>query len=106
MRHVRKGDEVMILAGREKGKKGRILRVDTERGRAFIEKVNLVKRHIKPNPQAPQGGIIEKEASLALSNLMLVCPRCGKASRTGRKVLESGVRTRTCKKCCEQVDKK
>ena len=105
MRHVRKGDEVLVLTGREKGKKGPILRLDTERGRAFVEKINLVKRHIKPNPQAPQGGIIEKEASLALSNLMLVCPRCGKAARTGRKTLEGGGHSRVCKKCGEQVDK-
>lgn len=105
MRHIRKGDEVMVLGGKEKGKKGKVLKVYPDPKRAVVEKLNFVKRHMKPNPQAPQGGLIEKEASLPLGQLKLVCPRCGKPSRTSRKILDDSKRARVCVRCGEVVDK-
>ncbi|MFC1891213.1 50S ribosomal protein L24 [Thermodesulfobacteriota bacterium] len=100
---IKKNDKVIVLAGKEKGKIGNVLKVDSESGRVIVEKVNMVKRHAKPNAQNAQGGIIEKEASIHLSNIMLVCNRCTEPSRTGMKILEDGSKVRICKKCSEQL---
>jgi large subunit ribosomal protein L24 len=101
--HVRRGDLVEVVAGREASRRGRILRVDTESGRVLVEKVNLVKRHTKPSQKNPQGGIIEKEGSLHASNVRLICPRCDKPRRVGHKVGADGKRTRFCRKCNEPI---
>lgn len=102
--HVKKGDRVMVIAGREKGKSGQVMRVMPEEGRVLVEKTNMVKRHTRPN-QKGQGGIVEKEAPIAISNLMLVCTKCAEPTRVARKQLEDGKRVRACKKCGEQLDK-
>ncbi len=104
-RNLKKNDLVMVIAGKEKGKSGRILRLYTKKDRAIVEKINFVKRHQRPSGQQRQGGIIEKEAPICLSNLMLICESCNKPVRVGRKVLEDGKRARYCKKCGEMTDK-
>lgn len=102
---LKKDDFVEIIAGREKGKQGKILALFTAEGRLTVEKLNMVKRHTKPSAQNKQGGIIEKEGRLAISNVMLVCDKCSKAVRIKRKKLEDGKRVRVCVKCGEVVDK-
>lgn len=104
-RVLKKDDLVMVIAGKEKGKSGRILRVLSKKDRALVEKINFVKRHQRPTGQQRQGGIIEREAPLHLSNLMLICDSCNKPVRRGIKILEDGKRARYCKKCGEMIDK-
>jgi large subunit ribosomal protein L24 len=104
-RSLKKHDLVMVIAGKEKGKTGRILRILPKKDRAIVEKINFVKRHQRPTGQQRQGGIIEREGPLHLSNLMLVCDSCNKPVRLGKKVLEDGKRARYCKKCGEMIDK-
>lgn len=101
---IKKNDKVIILTGKDKGKIGAVLKVDSEKGRLIVEKVNVVKRHMKPNVKAPQGGIVEKEASIDISNVMLVCNKCTEATRLRMKVLEDGSKVRECKKCNEPID--
>lgn len=103
--HVRRGDTVAVIAGRERGKRGKVLRVLPERGRVVVEKVNMIKRHQRPTQKLRQGGIIEREGPLALANVMLVCGRCDKPARTGTQVLADGRRVRACKRCGEAIDK-
>lgn len=95
---LRKGDSVQVLRGEEKGKRGEILRIDLERGRAIVQGVNFVKKHQRQTKQEVQGGIIELEAPIRLSNLMLVCSKCGKPSRLGVS-RRDGKRRRVCKRC-------
>ena len=102
---IRKNDQVMIVKGKEHGKTGRVIRVIPDKGHVLIEKLNLVKRHTKPSAKYKQGGIIEKEAPLAISNVMLLCDKCKGPVRVGRKVLEDGKRVRLCKKCGEVLEK-
>jgi len=101
--HIKKNDTVKVIAGREKGKTGKVLGVTKEKGRILIEKVNLVKRHQKPDATG-KGGIVEKEAPLNVSNVMLVCSKCNTGVRVGHKVLEDGKKVRVCKKCQELLD--
>jgi large subunit ribosomal protein L24 len=103
--HVRKGDTVAVIAGRERGKRGKVLRVLPDKARVLVEKVNMVKKHQRPTQKLRQGGIIEREGALALSNVLLVCGRCDKPARTGIKVLADGRKIRACKRCGEPVDK-
>ena len=103
--HVKKDDTVTILSGKDKGKTGRVLRVLPEKGRVIIENVNMVKRHTRPNQQNSEGGILEKEATLDISNVQLVCSSCGAAVRTGMRTLDDDNKVRFCKKCNEIVDK-
>jgi len=98
---IKKNDKVSVLAGKEQGKIGTVLKVDVDKSRAIVEKVNMVKRHSKPGPKSAQGGIIEKEASIHISNLMLVCGRCAEPTRIGKRILEDGSKVRVCKKCGE-----
>jgi large subunit ribosomal protein L24 len=98
--HVKKNDQVLVLAGKDKGSRGRVLRVLSTDGKAIVERVNMIKRHTRPNPQkGVQGGILEREAPIQISNLMVICPECGKPSRLGRKRLEDGRGQRVCKSC-------
>jgi large subunit ribosomal protein L24 len=101
---IKKNDKVIILSGKEQGKIGNVLKVDAEKGRAIVEKINIVKRHSKPSAQNAQGGIIEKEASLHISNLMIICNKCAEPTRIGKRVLDDGSRVRICKKCSEILD--
>jgi large subunit ribosomal protein L24 len=103
--HVRRGDTVGVIAGREKGKRGKVLRVLTGKGRVLVEHVNMVKKHQRPTQKLRQGGIIEREGALALSNVLVVCGRCDKPSRTGMKLLSDGRKVRSCKRCGEAIDK-
>lgn len=101
--HIKKGDLVKVLRGKEKGKTGRVLRMIYKKERAIVEKVNFIKRHVRPgHPMAPQGGIIEREGPIHISNLMVVCPKCHKPSRTRNHRLSSGASVRVCVKCGEQ----
>ena len=101
---IKKDDKVIVIGGKEKGKIGGVLKVDSEKGRVVVEKVNMVKRHSKPSMQSGQGGIIEKEAPLDISNLMIVCNKCKEPTRIASRRLEDGSRVRVCKKCSEPVD--
>jgi large subunit ribosomal protein L24 len=104
--HIRKNDIVRVLSGKEKGKVGRVLKIDREKGRIFIEKVNMVKRHVKPGKTNPQGGIVEKEAAMAYSNVLIMCDKCNKPSRIAMRVDESGEKHRTCKRCGDVLEEK
>ncbi len=98
---IRKNDTVIVTTGREKGKTGKVVSVLLDRGRVVVEKINRVKRHQKPTAKMRQGGIVEKEASLAVSNLMLYCTKCSKGSRVGHKLDKDGTRLRFCRRCGE-----
>lgn len=103
--HVRKSDMVTVIAGKEKGKTGKVIRVFPEKGRVVVENLNKVKRHTRPTRGKTEGGIVEKEAPLDASNVQLLCSACNKPTRTGSRTLEDGSRARFCKKCNEIVDK-
>ena len=97
--HIRKGDTVVVTAGKDRGKRGKVLRVDPTKGTAVIERVNLLKRHTRPNPQKNiQGGILDRESPIQLANLQVICPSCGAATRTGSHRTAEGAK-RFCKKC-------
>ena len=103
---IRKNDNVVVLTGRDRGKRGRVLRVMPDKSRVIVEGVNFIKRHTKPNPQRQiKGGVVEREASLHASNVQLVCPECDKPTRLGRKILGDGRKVRICRKCEGVVDK-
>ncbi|MBI5234086.1 MAG: 50S ribosomal protein L24 [Deltaproteobacteria bacterium] len=101
---IKKDDQVMVIAGKEKGKTSRVVRVQPAKGAALVEKLNMVKRHTKPSTKHRHGGIIEKEAPIDISNLMIICRKCTKPVRTGKKLLENGSRVRFCKNCGEVID--
>lgn len=101
---IKKNDTILVITGKEKGKKGRVLSVSPLKDQLLIEKVNIIKRHMKPNRKYSQGGIIEKEAPLHISNVMLVCPKCSKPTRIGNSLLQDGRKVRMCKKCREVID--
>lgn len=103
--HVRKGDTVVILSGKDKGKKGKIIEALPKKGKIIVEGVNKVKRHAKPTQKTPQGGIQVKEAALSSSKAMLICPSCDKPTRIKHTALASGKSARTCKHCGEIIDK-
>jgi large subunit ribosomal protein L24 len=103
--YLKKNDLVMVTHGREKGKSGRILKVFPEKERVLIEKINFIKRHTRPHGQQKRGGILEKEAPLHVSNVMLLCEKCNKPVRIGYRILEGGKKARYCKKCGEIFDK-
>jgi len=96
---IRKNDIVKVISGKEKGKVGRVLKVDREKERVYIEKINMVKRHIKPSKTHPQGGIVEKEAPMSSSNVMIMCDKCNKPTRVAKSVDGAVKRSRTCKHC-------
>jgi len=101
----KKDDTVLVISGRERGKTGKVVKVLRDDGKVLVERINVIKRHRKASgPQNP-GGILEKEAPLDQSNVMLICPQCNKPTRVGRKHLQGRARVRTCKKCNENIDK-
>ncbi|KFN49699.1 50S ribosomal protein L24 [Arenimonas composti] len=103
MNRIRKGDQVIVIAGSDKGKKGQVTRVAGDR--VFVENIKMVKRHTKPNPQAGiAGGIVEKEAPIHISNVMLLNPASGKGERVGFKVLEDGRKVRVFRSSGEAID--
>ena len=102
--HVRKGDTVVVLSGKDRGKQGKVLRVNPSKGTAIVERVNFFKRHTRPNPQKNiKGGIVEREAAIQLSNVALLCKNCNKHTRSGVLVLADGRRARACKKCGAEI---
>jgi large subunit ribosomal protein L24 len=103
---IRKNDNVVVTTGKDRGKRGRVLKVLPEKNRVVVEGVNFIKRHTKANPQRNiKGGLVEREAALHASNVQLVCPECGKPTRLGRKILGDGRKVRICRKCEGVVDK-
>lgn len=101
--HIKKGDNVMVITGEHKGKQGKVLVIDSKKGKAIVEGVNLVSKHTRPNAASPQGGIVKKEAAITLSNLMLI-DGTGKATRIGRRVDEkTGKLVRYSKKSGEVI---
>jgi large subunit ribosomal protein L24 len=102
---LKKNDTVMVIAGRERGKTGKILRIAAERGVVFVERLNVVKRHMKPRGMQAPGGIVEKEAPIHLSKVMLMCDRCNAPVRVGVRRENDGQRARVCRRCGDVIDK-
>ncbi len=101
---IRKNDNVMVVSGKEKGKKGRVIAVYPSTNRLLIEKLNMIKRHTRPNQQLRQGGIVERESPIAAANVRLVCSKCDKPTTVTRVAQGDGPRVRTCKQCNEAID--
>jgi large subunit ribosomal protein L24 len=102
---IRKNDTVMVIAGRERGKTGKVLRIVPEKDRAIVERLNMVKRHSRARgPQSPQG-IVEKEAPIHISNLMIMCDRCNAPVRMGKRILDDDRHIRVCRRCGDQFDR-
>lgn len=101
---IRRNDSVLVIAGRERGKTGKVLRVQREKNAVIIERVNLVKRHTKPRGPQQAGGIVEKEAAIDASNVMILCDKCNAPVRVGRKVLSDGKKIRICRNCKEALE--
>ena len=106
MKKIKLNDQVEVIAGKDKGMVGKIIRSFRDKDEIIVEKVNMIKRHTKPNMANQQGGIIEKEATINISNVMLLCPKCSKATRVGFNILDDGAKVRICKKCGESVEAK
>jgi large subunit ribosomal protein L24 len=103
---IRKNDNVVVTTGKDRGKRGRVVRLDPDKNRVLVEGVNFVKRHTKPNPQKNvKGGVMEREAPLHASNVQILCPECGKPTRIGKKILDDGRKVRVCRKCDGVLDK-
>ena len=101
---IRRGDSVMVMTGRDRGKQGRVQRVFPKNGRLTVEGVNMLVRHLRPRPGIAQAGRITMEAPIHVSNVQLICPRCSKAVRVGFSILEDGKKVRVCKKCREAIE--
>ena len=101
--HIRKDDFVEVITGRDKGKRGKVLRVLTDEGRIVVEKIHMIKRHMRPSRLTQQGGIIEREGTIHVSNVLLVCTRCDRPVRIGKKILENGKKVRVCRRCGDAV---
>lgn len=106
MRKIKLNDQVEVIAGKDKGLVGKVISAFRDQDRVIVEKVNMIKRHTKPNMANQQGGIIDKEAAIHVSNVILVCPKCSKTTRVGAKILDDGMKVRVCKKCGESVEAK
>jgi large subunit ribosomal protein L24 len=103
---IHKGDQVMVVSGKAAGKAGKVLRIDTDKRRVFIEHLNMMKKATRPHPKKnPQGGIIERESGIDASNVMLVCPSCSRPTRVGYRVTDNGTKVRVCRKCSADIDK-
>ncbi len=101
---LRVNDKVEVIAGKDKGRVGKILRIEKENNRLIVERINLIKKHQKATEATQSGQIIEKEAGLHISNVMLVCPECSETVRIGKKLLEDGTKVRMCKKCKATIE--
>jgi len=102
--HVKKNDTVQVIAGKDKGKTGKVLSINKKKDRLIVEKVNIIKRHVKPG-QKTKGGIMERESTIAVTNVMVYCEKCSKPVRLGNRLLEDGKKVRFCRKCGEVLDK-
>ncbi|TET17473.1 MAG: 50S ribosomal protein L24 [Candidatus Cloacimonadota bacterium] len=101
---LKKGDHVLIISGEDRGKKGKILSIDKTKNKIIVEGANLIKKHVRPRKQGEQGGIIEKEGTVHVSNLKLICPKCGEPTRIQKSALDNQKRVRVCNKCGEFID--
>ena len=101
--HVKTGDTVVVLSGKDKGKQGKVLQVSPKERKVIVEGLNIATKHVKPRRQGEQGGIVEAEAAMYACKVQLVCPKCGKATRIGHKILEDGSKVRVCKSCNEEI---
>ncbi len=101
--HVKTGDTVVVLSGKDKGKQGKVLQVSPKEGKVIVEGLNIATKHVKPRRQGEQGGIVEAEAAMYASKVQLVCPKCGKATRIAHKILDDGSKVRVCKSCEEEI---
>ncbi|MGN0455268.1 MAG: 50S ribosomal protein L24 [Acutalibacteraceae bacterium] len=101
--HVKTGDTVVVLSGKDKGKKGKVMAVSPKEDKVIVEKVNMVKKHVKPRKMGEQGGIVKAEGAMYSSKVQIVCPRCNKPTRVGHKLYEDGTKARICKKCGESL---
>lgn len=102
--HVKKDDNVVVISGKDKGSKGKVIKTLPDNGRVYVEGVNMTKKHMKARNQNAQSGIIDREGSIDASNVMLICPKCGAATRVAMKVNEDGSKNRVCKKCGAVID--
>ncbi len=102
--HVKKGDTVIVITGKDKGSRGKVIETLPEKGRVLVQGLNMIKRHQRPNSKHPTGGIIEKEAAINASNIRLVCPKCNESVRARRMKLNDGKPMRKCPKCGEVYD--
>ena len=101
--HVKTGDTVVVISGKDKGKKGTVLAVSPKEGKVIVEKINMVSKHVKPRKMGEQGGIIKAEGAMYASKVQLVCPRCKKPTRVAHNVNSDGTKDRICAKCKEQI---
>ena len=101
--HVKTGDTVVVLSGKERGKKGKVMAVSPKEGKVIVEKINMVSKHMKPRRMGETGGIVKAEGAMYASKVQIVCPRCGKPTRVGHKIYEDGTKERICKKCGESL---
>ena len=101
--HVKKGDNVMIISGKDKGKKGKVLEVSPSEGKVIVEGRNMVTKHVKPRKMGQQGGIVKAEGAMYASKVMIVCPKCGKPTRIGHTVFGDGSKARVCRHCGETL---
>ena len=106
MKKIKLNDQVEDIAGKDKGMVGKVIKAFRNTDKVIVEKVSMIKRHTKPNQSNQQGGIVDKEAAVNVSNVMLLCPKCSKATRVGMKSLDDGAKVRVCKKCGESVEAK
>ncbi len=101
--HVKTGDTVVVLNGKDRGKKGKVLEVSPKEGKVIVEGINIVTKHVKPRTAGQEGGIVKAEGALYACKVQLVCPRCGEPTRVGHKTYEDGTKERICKKCGEAL---
>ena len=101
--HVKTGDTVVVLNGKERGKKGKVLAVSPKEAKVIIEGVNMVSKHVKPRKMGEEGGIVKAEGAMYACKVQVVCPRCGKPTRVSHKIFEDGTKARICKKCGESL---
>lgn len=104
--YLKKNDQVEVIAGKDKGRVGKILKILPAENKAIVERINMIKRHTKATQMNQQGQIVEREAAIHVSNLQLICPECTKTGRIGKKILEDGTKVRVCKNCGESIEKK
>ncbi len=104
--YLKKDDQVEVITGKDKGRVGKVLRVLQDKNKVIVERINMIKRHTKPNEMNQQGQIVEKEAPIHVSNIQIICSECTKTGRIGKKILEDGTKVRFCKHCGESVDSK
>ncbi|MFZ3106562.1 MAG: 50S ribosomal protein L24 [Candidatus Hydromicrobium sp.] len=103
MLKIKKNDKVEIIKGKDKGKTGKVLRIESVTNRLYVDGANIINKHVRQKDQSKPGGIIKKEGPIKISNVKLVCPNCGKPARVGFEVKDSGEKVRICKKCNQQI---